>query len=161
MKVILSRKVFYQIKHSLTEACNSYEVGGLLLGHKMLNSYFIIAATVPDVITDKSITSFILDGNKHTESAIKTMQYFQYEPTILGVWHSHICDTAIFSEQDRQANKQLAIFLKGALSMITTMPVPNQRLNFTTYFITAKGKEHRCQTKIDFYNRKIPSHFME
>lgn len=158
-KVILSQNAYQQIKHSVAETGNQYEVGGILLGHKMRSLYFVVATTVPTEVVARSIVSFVLDGSKHTEHALKIMRHFQHEPLVLGAWHSHICDAAIFSEQDRQSNKQLAASLNGTLSMIATMPI--QKLNLVTYFIATSGKEYRCQTIVDLNNKKIPSCYIK
>lgn len=160
IKVFISKTAYNQIKDSVTKAQSDFEVGGVLLGHKTFGRYFVVAVTAPTEIAEKSKVSFTLDGDWHTTRASKLMQKFQHKPSILGIWHSHICDIDVFSEQDRQSNKQLAILLNGTLSMIATLSMPLQETKLTTYFITASGKECICQVEIDLYDRAIPKRYL-
>lgn len=147
IKVILSRKAYCQIKYYLINAKNDYEIGGILVGYKIGQLYWIIAVTAPNKIVDKSRISFVLEGKQHTKQVLKIMQKFRwYKPFILGVWHSHICDDVVFSEQDRLSNQEFAKFLNGTLSMITILSVSSLKLKLNTYFITGKGDELHCQT---------------
>lgn len=147
VKVILSRKAYSQIKYHLINAKNDYETGGILIGYKIGQVYFVIAVTAPNKIVDKSNISFVLEGKQHTKQVLKIMRRsLWYKPSILGVWHSHICDDVVFSEQDRISNQECAKFFNGALSMITKLPVSSQELKLNTYFITNKGCELHCHT---------------
>ncbi len=148
-RVVLSKKAYCQIRDSVTTAKNDFEVGGVLLGYKMFKRYSIVAVTVPTETAEKSKVSFTLDGNWHTARALELMQTFQRKPSILGIWHSHICDGDTFSEQDRRSNKQLAISFNGVLSMIVMLTMPLQDLSMTAYFISPNGKERICQVVVD------------
>lgn len=154
--MILSKDAYQRIKNSIKKAENKYEVGGVLLGHRIINLYFVVAVTVPTRCDTRSMVSFVLDGKEHTEHVQRIIQNFRIKPSVLGVWHSHICDIAAFSEQDRQSNRRLAAVLGGTLSMIVSMPEPDKRLNLVSCHITAKGKEHYCNTTTDLAGRKIP-----
>ncbi|MCB7320855.1 Mov34/MPN/PAD-1 family protein [Lacrimispora sp. 210928-DFI.3.58] len=148
-RVILSNKAYCQIRDSVTNAKNDFEVGGVLMGYKIFKHYFVVAVTVPTETAEKSKVSFTLDGDWHTARALELMQTFQRKPSILGIWHSHICDGDTFSEQDRQSNMQLAISFNGVLSMIVMMTMPLQDLSMTAYFISPNGKERLCQVAGD------------
>lgn len=100
-------------------------------------------------MAEKSKVSFTLDGDWHTERALELMQEFWYKPSILGIWHSHICDIDTFSEQDRRSNKQLAMSFNGVLSMIAMLPIPLRELSLTAYFISPSGNESPCQVVVD------------
>lgn len=138
-----------------------YEVGGILLGYQILQRCYVVAVTFPTETGEKSKVSFVLDGEQHTAHISEIMQKFCYAPSVLGVWHSHICDIPVFSEQDRDSNKQLAVALDGTLSTIATLSMPMQQLNLTTYFVTAKGKEYLCKTIVDLHDCKIPYRFIK
>lgn len=144
-KVVLTRKAYCRIRNSVIAANNEFEIGGVLLGYKFLNRYSVAAVTVSAEPADKSNVSFTLDGKWHTACALKYMQKFWRKPSILGVWHSHICDIDVFSEQDRQSNKRLAESFGDILSMITMLTMPSQDLKFTAYLISTNGKETLCQ----------------
>lgn len=149
VKVVLSKKAYCQIRDSVTTAKNDFEVGGVLLGYKMFKRYSIVAVTIPTETAEKSKVSFTLDGDWHTDRALELMQMFRHKPSILGIWHSHICDGDTFSEQDRRSNKQLAISFNGVLSMIVMLTMPLQDLSMTAYFISPNGKERLCQVVVD------------
>lgn len=161
IKVFISKTAYTQIKDSVTKAENDFEVGGVLLGHKIFRQYFVIAVTTSTEIAEKSKVSFTLDGDWHTIHVLELVQKYIHKPSILGVWHSHICDIDAFSEQDRQSNKQLAIFLNGTLSIIAMLLMPLQTINLTAYFITASGKERICQVEVDLYDRAIPKRYLK
>ncbi|MDO4343417.1 MAG: Mov34/MPN/PAD-1 family protein [Eubacteriales bacterium] len=148
-RVVLSNKAYCQIRNSVTNAKNNFEVGGVLLGYKILRHYSVVAVTVPPKTAEKSKVSFTLDGDWHTARALELMQTFRRKPSILGIWHSHICDGDTFSEQDRQSNMQLAISFHGVLSMIVMMEMPLRDLRMTAYFISPNGKERLCQVAVD------------
>lgn len=157
--VILSKNVYYQIEKDLKNAKNDYEIGGVLIGYKEGKVYFIVGTTSSTEITNKSKVSFVLDGNQHTKKALKMIKQFQHNPSVLGVWHSHICDDTRFSVQDRLSNQKLAKFFNGALSMLVIFSTSRQELNVNVFFITVKGIEYRCHTIIDLYDEKIPYYY--
>lgn len=146
-KVFLSKNVYSNIANSVTEANNSYEIGGILLGYRIGSFYFLIATTVSKRISEKSKVSFILDGKEHMGYIQEILRQYWYKPSVLGVWHSHICDKA-FSAQDKKSNQQLAEKWGGVLSMLVMQGEAPKQLRVTTVFVTARGQEHSCCTKI-------------
>ena len=149
MSVVLSNKAYCQIRDCVTNAENNFEVGGILLGYKKFKRYSVVAVTSPTETAEKSKVSFILDGDQHTALAFEIMRTFRRKPSIIGVWHSHICEGATFSEQDRQSNMQLATSFHGVLSMIAVLAISLQDLRITAYYISPKGKESLCQIVLD------------
>lgn len=148
-RVILSKKAYCQIRDSVIDAKNDFEVGGVLLGYKVFRHYSVVAATVPTEIAEKSKVSFTLDGDWHTARARELIKEFRHEPSILGIWHSHICDADTFSGQDRASNKQLATSFNGVLSMIVMLAMPIQDLRMTAYYIFPDGRENLCRVVVD------------
>lgn len=155
-EVILSSDAYRQIREQIEDAGNQYETGGVLLGHKKLRRFFIVAVTPPCGIPDPALTAFVLDGPQHTRTAAQLAQRFRRRPSIVGVWHSHICDGAVFSAQDRQSNRLLAQHLGGAVSILAAPAELGRTSVLTSCFIPAHGREHICVTIIDFQNRMIP-----
>ena len=142
-----SQKVLSQIQHSLAEANRDFEVGGLLLGYHLQNCFSVVAATVSSPCPSDSAVSFTLDGPFHTKQALKLLHQFQNKPELLGVWHSHLCDAAVFSEQDRQSNRHLAADFDGILSVIV-VPLPQQHIHLNAYYIYPNGEEAVCDVVV-------------
>lgn len=145
-KVFLSKHVLKKIKRSVADTKNQYEVGGILLGYKILCWYYIIDITVPSKLVDKSAVCFFLDGKHHTEQAKRIIKRFCYAPSVIGVWHSHICNITTFSKRDRQSNKQFAASFGEILSIIATFSSLSKTIKLATYYITTRGGECRCRT---------------
>lgn len=89
------------------------------------------------------MVSFVLDGDSHLEQARQIARGFRKEPAVLGAWHSHICDGAVFSEQDRRSNRELAAALDGAVSIV----VSAKEMETTACYITDRGREFPCNIK--------------
>ena len=145
VKVLLLPKAYCQIRSGVLAVNNEFEIGGILLGYKFLNRYFIAAVTVSTEPAKRSKVSFVLDGKWHTARVKEYMQEFRCKPSILGIWHSHICDVDTFSELDRQSNRRFAETFGSILSMIVMLTMPSRDLNLTTYFIRSGRKETPCQ----------------
>ncbi len=151
-RVIFSKSPFQKIKKSLIKAQNKYEIGGILLGYKILNFYFIIDVTIPKNINKKSMVSFVLDGEEHSKLASEIIKSYLYKPSVLGIWHSHICSGTTFSTQDKISNKEMACFLNGTLSMLVTMN--NGKFFKKVYYIYPSGKHILCKTYKNLGNKK-------
>lgn len=147
-RVFLSKYAYKKIKRSVANTQNRYEVGGILLGYKFWSWYYIIDITVPSKIVNKSAVSFFLNGEHHTEQAQRIIKKFHCAPSVIGVWHSHTCNITTFSKRDRRSNKQFAASFGETLSIIVTFSNLSKKLKLSTYFITTKGTECRCQTYI-------------
>lgn len=140
--------VYRQLKNSVRTVNNEYEIGGVLLGYTVLGYQIIVAATVQCDMAEKSRVSFVLDGDWHTRRVSELMQQFPIRPAISGIWHSHICDDAVFSAQDRRANTEFAATFGGVISMIATMPPPAREFRLTAYAVSPGGKERRCKLRL-------------
>ena len=140
--IIISRSAYLQIQQCVEKAANLYEIGGILIGHKNESEHYVEAITADHGNCDASKTSFVLNGELHTHMAQKIIDSSKRPLTLLGVWHSHICDAARFSQQDRDANNTLSYILNGALSVLVTW---HERVNEVTmhgYYIAPDNSEH-------------------
>lgn len=144
--VIITRKASCTIRECVLEAGNRYETGGILIGYHFGWVYLIAAVTVSDASDKNSRVSFVLDGAEHTQKANDIISGFRHLPTVLGIWHSHICDGPRFSAQDVESNKLLAELLGGALSMLVTSHM--HAAIFSTYHISATGAVAGCRTTV-------------
>ncbi len=131
----------------MIRAGKSYESGGVLIGYKVFDTYYIVDATTPDLTKNSSMVSFVLDGPEHTRKATRIISKYLVKPEVLGVWHSHICDFDNFSEQDRQSNTILARALGEALSMIVTLQTDKHKVKMTTFLVTKDGRHFLCNNQ--------------
>lgn len=143
--IYLSHFAYQQIHTAVSSTGNLYETGGLLLGHRRHTHYFIVAITAPNETTDKSSTTFILDGDKHSQQAHAISQDFSNPPTVVGIWHSHIYQNLGFSLQDKISNRQMAHLLNGTLSLLIESSDTDNSYQHIAYFIDISGREFPCQ----------------
>lgn len=140
--IIITRSAYLQIQQCVEKAANLYEIGGILVGHKNESKHYIEAITVDISNCETSKTSFVLNGELHTHMAQKIIDSSKKPLAWLGVWHSHICDTARFSQQDRDANNTLANILNGALSVLVTWDERAKEVTTHGYYIAPDNSEH-------------------
>lgn len=145
-RIVVSSKAFLNIQTCVTVAENTYETGGILIGYKLCNTFFVVTSTSQEESEARSKVTFTLNGNEHTQKASQIISQFKFKPLVLGVWHSHICDGACFSELDRISNKSFAEFFNGALSMLAVMQ--DDKISLTTHFISASGIDHFGKTYV-------------
>lgn len=150
--VVFSQNAIAQM--AAASAAGNRESGGLLLGRRIFRSFYIVAVTVPSGSEDGSLTEFTLDGRLHRQYAAERSRNFQIPPRILGAWHSHICDGAFFSEQDRHANRILARAIHGALAVVAAPPGLEPALSAA--YVTYSGHHRECRILIDHLERVIP-----
>ena len=117
------------------------------MGYNLGRIYFIVAVTTPDNNINSSKVSFVLDGVEHTRKVNDVIMTSGYmcTPSVLGIWHSHICDGHNFSRQDRVSNMALAKLFGGALSMLVTKS--SYTILFSASYISATGIEEDCTIK--------------
>lgn len=157
--VIISQDTFQKISNCIAKANNLYEVGGVLLGHRHLRTYFIIDATIPVSQELKSSVSFELDGTKETQLANRLISMYRRKLTLVGIWHSHVGGMDTFSSQDKQSNKKFTEIVGGAISAIA-IPTSDARLDeLVSYYISPKGKEALCFTVVDT-RKYIPKQYL-
>lgn len=144
-RVLVSGKAYRKISACVTRAGRSYETGGVLMGYKVLDTYYIVDVTTPALTKNRSMISFVLDGSEHTRKSAKIISKYLIKPQVLGIWHSHICDIDRFSEQDRRSNTILARSLGEALSMIVTLQPDKHKVKMTTFLVTRDGRHYPCE----------------
>jgi len=145
--VYLTYRAYCKLKNSVILTENKYETGGVLLGYRCLNWYYVVDVTVADKNDCVSRNSFCLDGNKHTEYVTEIINGYIIKPVVLGAWHSHTCGTNSFSFQDLETNKRIATLYNGALSMLLT-PKTLERDVINVYNIDKKHKQELCKVKV-------------
>ncbi len=114
------------------------------MGYKCLGEHIVVAATVPEENSCRDKVQFYLNGAYHSHKAEAMMRKTWPKAKILGVWHSHICDDVIFSEQDSRSNRQLAKLLNGCASTLVTLR--DEQLVWVTYRILPTGETAKMRT---------------
>ena len=142
-KVIVLPQTYHRIQKALVAAKNQYEIGGVLVGHKLPDGYVLLGATTPPDTQEKALAEFYLDGEYHAAEAEKISKRFWGRPKIVGIWHSHICDGATFSKQDGISNEQISRLYGGAISAIATMW--DKELTLNSYYVVPDGSFRMCR----------------
>lgn len=140
--IIITRKAFHTIRKDVFLADDNFEIGGVLIGYQLIWIHIIVAVTTPNKNKCKSRISFLLDGAEHMQKANNIISGYMCSPTLIGIWHSHICDGHKFSKQDIYSNRILAKSLGGALSMLVTKHVHTLALSVS--HISISGNESDC-----------------
>lgn len=142
-QVIITKKALHIINQSLLEADNNFETGGVLIGYRIGHKCFVASSTTPKIDENRSKVSFLLNGEDHTQKVNEIVKSKRvWSPSVLGVWHSHICDGHSFSQQDKMSNMALAKSFDGALSMLVTQSA--NTVSFSASYISAEGIAEDC-----------------
>ena len=141
-QIFLSKSVYRQLYASVTAVANRREIGGTLIGYQHRGDHYIEAITVDSRNHTATNISFVLDGALHTKLAQEIIDSADPQWTLIGVWHSHICDTTRFSEQDRVSNRILSALFDGALSLLITRKENSSDIEIAGYYIAQNGTEY-------------------
>ena len=144
-RVIISQIALQKISNCIFETGNQYEVGGVLLGHRQLRTYFLTDATIPDNQRQKSNHSFELDGAREMHKINELYRAHPSKPMVIGVWHSHVGGVETFSQQDQISNKRFASVAGGIISAIA-IPASSKQLKKANFLlrITTRKRVPLC-----------------
>ena len=145
---MLSQDAFTAIGNCINEANNHFEVGGILLGYRFLNRFYVSSATAQLGIDDNSIVSFTLNGEWNMSRIAEINQCRKRKLSVLGVWHSHICDEDKFSMQDYRSNLELARLYGRIISAIMIKSSSSNLVSITAYLVSQNGEETRCKVVV-------------
>lgn len=157
---ILSEQACQKIKQSMLDPKNAYVTGGLLMGHAFFHRYYVVDVTTQTGNSEQPDGTFALDSSQHTGQAIDIIDKFHHSPSIMGVWHSHLCDIDA-SEQDRQFNLHFAQFWEGGFSLLVTMSPAVEELHLSICFVSRRGKERPCRILVESEQRKVPRRYIK
>lgn len=150
--VVFMKKAYRKISEIYAKAQDKYEVGGVLLGYRVGKMFFVMEVTACEEKQDNNLTTFYLDGEKHTAMAKSIAKRYWISPRLLGVWHSHIINDQTFSVQDSESNKKLAVLMNGILSVLVIKNACEHKM--ISYFISATGEEMHHKTVIKGENNE-------
>lgn len=141
-KVYFGKRAYNKIQAAIAASGFCYEIGGVLLGYRFLNFWYIKDATIPEGGDVRSKIGFHMDSKTVKKAIVKIQKNSWIPIRTLGLWHSHICDIRTFSYQDRKTNQAWAHLMNGIVSVIIT-PKGKKDLRFNIYEIRKKENEWR------------------
>ena len=147
-RIIINPMVCNQLMNHVCATDFQYETGGVLLGYRFLRMFYIIGITFPRHPESATKTTFILNGEEHTEDARKIMGSFIPNLRLIGIWHSHTTKDDSFSLQDRETNSLFAEEIGRMLSVIVIQEPDTDNIQLIPYYISEKGKEFLCKYTI-------------
>ncbi len=146
MIVFYLNKVSNKIKFNLLKATNQNEIGGILIGYKLLFVCIIVDVTVASSVEENKRFSFVLDGSFHALQMNKIIREYQLQPSVIGLWHSHVNGIQTFSFQDIESNNIMAKEFGSIVSAIATINLQKNQFEVLTYFVRQNMVEKRCVT---------------
>ena len=147
-KIIISKMAYRQLLNHVHANGFQYETGGVLLGYRFLWIFYIIGITFPRHFESATRTTFILNGEEHSEDAEKIMARFIPHLQLIGIWHSHTTPDNTFSLQDKETNKYLAGQIGRLISVIVTQQSKQNDIRLIPYYISKNSKELLCKYTI-------------
>lgn len=143
MVVLITKKTARKIQRTVEDSC--FETGGVLLGYRFLWFTFITETTIPpSCMSSPSKVEFSLDGEWHTMETERLCACKWIKPCVVGLWHSHICYGAEFSDQDCESNRKFADVFGSIVSGI----VVRDQMNFSIWYISNVNGQTRFCKKI-------------
>ena len=142
MLLIYSRCARNKIKTRIEAIDGKYEVGGVLLGYKMLSIAFVLDVTYSEASGKMANVEFVLDGEEHSALAYRIINACLVKPKVLGIWHSHVSGLMEFSVQDQKSNYIMAQNFNGVYSSI----VDGDAFKIKTWYIPKKKHKKECIT---------------
>lgn len=144
-KVIIRKKAYRQLMSCVYATGLRYETGGMLLGYRFMRIFYIISITFPRRPERATRTTFILNGEEHTEDAEKIMGRFIPHLQLIGIWHSHTTEDNSFSLQDKETNKKLVEQIGRMLSVIIIPHRESNDIRMVPYYISVNRGESLCK----------------
>lgn len=143
-KIIVKKTAYTNLLNHVYDTDFQYETGGILLGHRCLQIFYVTAFTFPRHSENATKMTFILNGEEHMEKMERIRKEFRFKPKLIGVWHSHTTDDSSLSVQDKESNEALASQFGEILSFIVTQKAVDE-IRLTAYYISPKGTIHLCK----------------
>lgn len=144
MFIFYSSKAWNKVKSNLLKVANKSEVGGILIGYKLLFAYIVVDVTVASSIEENKRFSFVLDGGYHMKQMDKIISKYQLPPLVIGLWHSHVNGIQTFSSQDIESNNIMARDFGNIISAIATINLQSNQLDISTYFVQRDMDQKKC-----------------
>ena len=130
-KVILSQRAYLSILAEVYERVQT-ETGGILLGHREGDTWYVLESVEPGPKSIFTPTYFEYDDAYVTYRANKLSRLYKCSIELLGLWHRHPGLLKTFSSTDDGTNKIYSDMLDGAISGIVTL---GNGFEITMYYV--------------------------
>ena len=154
-KVILSQRAYRSMLAEVYERIDT-ETGGILLGHRDGDTWYVLESVEPGRKSIFTPTYFEYDDEYVTYRANKLQRLYKCSIDLLGLWHRHPGLMKTFSSTDDVTNKTYSDMLNGAISGLVTL---GNGFEITMYYVPSNVKYERIECIVD--EALIPANYLE
>lgn len=152
-KVIISNHAYLSMLAEVYERVET-ETGGILLGHREGNTWYVLESVEPGPKSIFTPTYFEYDDVYVTYRANKLSRLYKCSIELLGLWHRHPSLMKTFSSTDDDTNKTYSDMLNGAISGIVTL---GNGFEITMYYVPTNVRYEKIEWIVD--DEQIPEEY--
>lgn len=153
-KVIISQRAYLSMLAEVYERVET-ETGGILLGHRDGDTWYVLESIEPGPKSIFTPTYFEYDDAYVTYRANKVSRLYKCSVKLLGLWHRHPSLMKTFSSTDDGTNKTYSDMLGGAISGIVTL---DNGFEITMYYVPSDVRYERIEWVVD--DNQIPKDYL-
>ena len=153
-KVVLSKRAYLSMLAEVYERVET-ETGGILLGHREGDTWYVLESVEPGPKSIFTPTYFEYDDAYVTYRANKIRRLYKCSIQLLGLWHRHPSLMKVFSSTDDGTNKKYADLLGGAISGIVTL---GNGFEITMYYVPSNVRYEEIECVVD--DEQIPEDYL-
>lgn len=153
-KVIISQRAYLSMLAEVYERVET-ETGGILLGHRDGDTWYVLESIEPGPKSIFTPTYFEYDDAYVTYRANKVSRLYKCSVNLLGLWHRHPSLMKTFSSTDDGTNKTYSDMLGGAISGIVTL---GNGFEITMYYVPSDVRYERIEWVVD--DNQIPKEYL-
>lgn len=153
-KVILSQRAYLSMLAEVYERVET-ETGGILLGHREGDTWYVLESVEPGPKSIFTPTYFEYDDAYVTYRANKLSRLYKCSVNLLGLWHRHPSLMKTFSSTDDGTNKTYSDMLGGAISGIVTL---GNGFEITMYYVPNDVRYEKIEWVVD--DKQIPMKYL-
>ena len=153
-KVIISQKAYLSILAEVYERVET-ETGGILLGHREGDTWYVLESVEPGMKSIFTPTYFEYDDEYVNYRANKIRRLYKCSIELLGLWHRHPSLMKTFSSTDDETNKTYSDQLNGAISGIVTL---GNGFEITMYYVPSNIRYEKIEWVVD--DSQIPKSYL-
>lgn len=153
-KVVLSKRAYLSMLAEVYERVET-ETGGILLGHRDGDTWYVLESVEPGPKSIFTPTYFEYDDAYVTYRANKIRRLYKCSLQLLGLWHRHPSLMKVFSSTDDGTNKKYADLLGGAISGIVTL---GNGFEITMYYVPSNVRYEEIECVVD--DEQIPEDYL-
>ena len=153
-KVIISQRAYLSMLAEVYERVET-ETGGILLGHRDGDTWYVLESVEPGPKSIFTPTYFEYDDAYVTYRANKLSRLYKCSVNLLGLWHRHPSLMKTFSSTDDGTNKIYSDMLRGAISGIVTL---GNGFEITMYYVPNDVRYEQIEWVVD--DKQIPMKYL-